>query len=105
MKSAAAERSTITVRVKFMGDLPSITGQRSLRVTLPQGGTVADLFASLSGSYGSDFTRRVFSGPARLRHTMLVFVDGENIKQRGGLAARLGDSEVEVIMLPMFGGG
>ena len=29
----------------------------------------------------------------------------ENIKQRGGLAAKLADSAVEVIMLPMFGGG
>jgi hypothetical protein len=35
---------------------------------------------------------------------MLIFADGENIKQPGGLAAELGAGDVEVIMLPMLGG-
>lgn len=105
MNLAGADRSLATVRVKFMGDLPSLTGKRNLELTLPHGSTLADLFASLSKRFGDDFSRRVFSSPSRLRHTMLVFVDGEHIKHRGGLAAVLEDSEVEVIMLPMFGGG
>ena len=63
------------------------------------------LLESLSQRYGNDFRARVFSGPTKLQHTMVIFVDGENINQHGGLAAPLGDSEVEVIMLPMFAGG
>ena len=93
------------VRVTFMGELPSIVGERSLQVALPQGATVGELLASLSRTYGDNFTSRVFCGPEKLHHTMLIFVDGENIKERGGLAATLGAGEVEVIMLPMYGGG
>ena len=105
MKAIAAVESSIAVRVRFMGDLPAVTGERNLLVSLPAGGTVAGLLESLSQRYGDDFRSRLFSGPTKLHHTMLIFVDGENIRQHGGLAAKLGDSEVEVIMLPMFGGG
>src|ERR1035437_6144777 len=99
------EQSTPDVRVTFMGELPSIIGTRSLQVALPEGATVGELLESLSKTYGDNFTCRVFSGPAKLHHTMLIFVDGEDIKERGGLAATLGTGEVEVIMLPMLGGG
>jgi molybdopterin converting factor small subunit len=99
------EQSTPDVRVTFMGELPSIIGTRSLQVALPEGATVGELLAALSARYGDAFTDRIFSGPAKLEHTMLIFVDGENIKERGGLAATLGTGEVEVIMLPMLGGG
>lgn len=95
----------LAVRVRFMGDLPAVTGQRNVLVSLPGECTVGGLLESLSQRYGDDFRSRIFNGPAKLHHTMLIFVDGENIKQHGGLAAKLGDSEVEVIMLPMFGGG
>jgi len=105
MDAIVTKQSTLAVRVTFMGELPSIIGQRSLQVALPEGATVGELLESLSKSYGNVFTDRVFCGPGKLNHTMLIFVDGEDIKQRGGLAATLGDSEVEVIMLPMFGGG
>jgi molybdopterin converting factor small subunit len=93
------------VRVSFMGELPAIIGQRSLQVALPEGATVGDLLAFLSRTYGDNFTCRVFCAPAKLHQTMLIFVDGENIKECGGLDAKLGTGEVEVLMLPMFGGG
>ncbi len=96
---------TLAVRVKFMGDLPSLIGQRELGVTLPEGATVGDLLESLSRTYGDAFTCWAFSSPGKLRHTMLIFVDGQNIKLRGGLGAQLGNSEVEVIMLPIIAGG
>lgn len=105
MAAIVTEQSTLAVRVAFMGELPSIIGQRSLQVALPEGATVGELLESLSKMYGDTFTCRVFCGPAKLHHTMLIFVDGEDIKERGGLAAKLGTGEVEVIMLPMFGGG
>ncbi len=101
----ATKQSMLTVRVKFVGDLPSLIGQRDVVVTLPEGATVGELLDSLSRTYGDAFTCWVFSAPAKLRHTMLILVDGVNIKGCGGLAAKLGDSEVEVIMLPIIAGG
>ena len=105
MKTTTSPQSSIAVRVTFMGEMVSIVGQRELLMTFPEGATVGELLASLSTTYGDAFTCRVFSGPGKLQHSMLIFVDGENIKGCGGLAATLGNSEVDVIMLPMFAGG
>ena len=99
------EEPTIDVQVRFMGDLPSVVGRRDMTVTLPRDNTVGDLMASLSESFGTAFTQRVFSGPDKLEHTIIIFVNGENIDGQGGFAARLGTGNVEVVMLPMFGGG
>lgn len=101
----ATGEPTIDVRVKFMGDLTAVIGRRNVDVTLPEGRTVGDLLTSLSDTYGDAFTSRVFSGPEKLQHTILMFVDGEDIRECGGISARLGKGQVEMIMLPMFGGG
>ncbi len=100
-----SRQPTIDVQVTFMGDLPSVVGRRDMTVTLPRDNTVGDLMASLSESFGTAFTDRVFSGPDKLEHTIFVFVNGEHIDGHGGFAARLGEGDVEVVMLPMFGGG
>ncbi len=100
-----APQPNVTVRLKFMGDLPTVIGQRSLQLEMPAGNTVRDVLASLSNTYGEAFTVRVFSSPTKLHHYILVFVDGQDIKGRGGLDAQLGSGEVDIVMLPMFGGG
>jgi len=101
----ANAQACLSVEVRFMGDLAALTGQRSTQVTLPEGSTVGDLMASLAQTYGEAFAKRVFSGPARLHHYVLLFLNGENVKQRDGLATRLTSGKAEIVMLPMFGGG
>ena len=97
--------STSGVRVKFMGDLTSLIGQRTADIPLPPESTVSDLFNALSLRYGEPFTCRVFSSPGKLQHTLVVFVNGRDIKDLEGFATPLGEGEVEVVMLPMFEGG
>jgi len=99
------ETSTVAVRVRFMGDLRAVIGKRDQTMTLPQGSTVGDLFASLCRSYGEPFVSRVFSKAGALQHYVVVFVNGKNIKEAGGLGTRLEESEIEIVMLPMFEGG
>ncbi len=104
-KATTPKEPVIDVQVRFMGDLPSVVGRRDMIVTLPRDNTVGDLLASLSKSFGAAFTSRVFARPDKLEHTVVVFVNGENIDGHGGFATRLGEGDVEVVMLPMFGGG
>ncbi|MFQ5849931.1 MAG: MoaD/ThiS family protein [Candidatus Binatia bacterium] len=99
------EGTTIAVRVKFMGDLRALLRQADLTITLPQGSTVGDLFVSLRERYGEPFACRVFSGPGTLHHYILAFLNGQNIKEVGGMDARLGEGQVEIVMLPMIEGG
>jgi hypothetical protein len=98
-------KSEPAVRINFMGDLPAVTGQRQIEVELPKGSNLGDLLAWLSNTYGEALISRVFSGPAKLQHSVLLFVDGENVKGPESFDVKLGDSEVDVVMLPMFGGG
>jgi hypothetical protein len=99
------ENEQLAINVKFMGDLRALLRRGSLTVNLPRGSTVGDLFNSLSGDYGEPFASRVFTQSGALQHYVLVFLNGQNIKDVGGLAAGLGDGEVEIMMLPMFEGG
>ena len=103
--AGTAQPATRDVSVRFMGDLPSVLGKRDIQVTMPLEATVGDLLESLSVTLGDVFRNNVFSAPGKLRHTMLIFVGEENIKNSGGLAVKLGENTIEVIMLPMFGGG
>jgi len=102
---AADGPEEFAVRVAIMGELVSLVGEREMRLALPRGATVGDLLERMAETYGEGFRSRVFSAPGRLHHTMLIFVDGEDSKQLGELAAPLGSGEVEVFMLPMIGGG
>jgi len=100
-----AAAAGIEVRVKFMGDLPAVIGARSIELSLPRDHTVKDLLAHLSATYGEAFTSRVFSSSGKLHHYILVFVDGVKVQGPAGFDQTLGKGEVDVVMLPMFGGG
>lgn len=101
------EENAIRVRVRFMGDLRAVVESRDLQISLPQGSSVGDLLGSLAERYGDPFAKWLFTGSGELHHYILIFVNGENIQDTGGLSTGLGEQEdqVEVIMLPMFEGG
>jgi hypothetical protein len=102
---APAKAAGIDVRVKFMGDLPAVIGARSIQLALPTSYTVKDLLAHLSATYGEAFTSRVFSRSGKLNHYIIVFLDGVKVQGPAGFDQTLGNGEVDVVMLPMFGGG
>lgn len=101
------ETKTVTIKLKFMGDLRAIVKNREATTTLPKGSTVKDLLTSLSNHYGEVFSSRVLNPMGNLEHYVLVFLNGKNIKDLEGLETTLGDEEgqVEFMMLPMFEGG
>lgn len=89
-----------------MGDLPAVVGERTVQLRVPAPTTVADLLTRLSRTYGEAFTSRVFQSPGKLHHYILLFVDGAKVPGNSSAWSRtLGNGEVDVIMLPMFGGG
>ncbi len=98
-------KETIAVKIKFMGDLRAVVGKRDLTMNLPQGSTIGDLLTCLSNLYGEPFSRWVFTQAGDLHHYILIFMNGRNIREAGELAVKLEESEVEIIMLPMFEGG
>lgn len=88
-----------------MGDLRALLGRRDQTLNLPEGSTVGDLVRLLCQSYGEPFISRVLSKAGTIEHYILIFLNGQNIKEVGGLAAKLDGSDVEIVMLPMFEGG
>jgi hypothetical protein len=64
------------------------------------------LLVALSQRYGEAFTSRVFQPSGKLHHYILLFVDGKKVPPNSaGWSQTLGNGEVDVVMLPMFGGG
>jgi hypothetical protein len=109
MAKSAAEKpmpDEIAVRIRFMGDLRAVVGPE-LKLFLPQGTSIGVLLTALAERYGDPFAKWLFTGSGELHHSIVVFVNGQNIHDIGGLAAGLkqqGD-QVEIVMLPMFEGG
>ena len=90
-----------------MGDLRAVVQSPELKMSLPQGSSMGDLMRSLAERYGDPFAKWIFTASGDLHHYILIFVNGENIQDVGGLTAKLGGQgdQVEIIMLPMFEGG
>ncbi|MBI4524190.1 MAG: MoaD/ThiS family protein [Deltaproteobacteria bacterium] len=88
-----------------MGDLRAVMGKPDQRMVLPRGSTVGDLIQSLCHSYGEPFVSRVLNQSGGIEHSIVIFLNGRNIKEIGGLAATLDAGDLEIIMLPMFEGG
>lgn len=99
------EADTVTVRVKFMGDLLALVGRGDLTLTLPRGSTVTDLLRSLSNSYGERFANEVFNAAGGLLPNLVIFADGKNIKALEGLDTAISNVEMEIVVLPIFEGG
>ncbi len=102
---SSMEASPINVKVRFMGDLRAVVGQPDLTMSLPAESSVGDVLTFLSHKFGGAFTHWLFNSSGRLQHYVLIFVNSQNIKDIGGLAARLEEGEMEIILLPMFEGG
>lgn len=90
-----------------MGDLRALVDSSDVKIAVARGSSVGDLLSSLAERYGDRFAKWLFTGSGDLHHYILVFVNGENIQDVGGLPARLGKQgdQVDIIMLPMFEGG
>ncbi len=97
----------IGVRVRFMGDLRAVIESGETKLSVPRGTPVGVLLRSLAEKYGDPFAKWLFTGAGDLHHSIVVFVNGENIRDIGGLSVELGrqGDQVEIIMLPMFEGG
>jgi molybdopterin converting factor small subunit len=97
----------IGVRIRFMGDLRAVVESAEVQLSLPRGTPVGYLLKSLAEKYGDPFAKWLFTGAGDLHHSIVVFLNGENIRDIGGLSVELGQQgdQVEIIMLPMFEGG
>ncbi|MGH3661848.1 MAG: ubiquitin-like small modifier protein 1 [Micromonosporaceae bacterium] len=78
-------------------------GESKLRVTLPDGATLGQLFDAVANTHPR-LERRVRDEQGRIRRYVNVFVDGEESRHIDGVAARLRDS-VEVHIIPSVAGG
>lgn len=95
----------VEMKVSFLGELCPVVGRREMRVVLPSGATLAELLASLVEKYGEAFRTRTLDAQGKLRRHIVVFINGRDAKERGGLETVLGGDDVDILMLPIFEGG
>ncbi len=94
-----------TIKVKLMGDIAGAFGKRELDVEFPHGASVGLLLKELCFQYGESFSKEIFNAAGGLMPTLLIFVNGDDIKELQGLDTPVCDNKVEVIVLPIFEGG
>jgi molybdopterin converting factor small subunit len=93
----------MTVEVVLPGVLADLAGgQKHLRVDVP-GGTLGDLLDTLAADHPL-LGRRIRDETGALRRFVNVYVDGEDARDEGALAASVRDGAV-VQVLPSVAGG
>ncbi len=97
--------SQVTVKVNFLGEIRSLLRRREIEVSLEDGSTVRDLFSDLSANLGNTFARQVFITEGTLYPHVSIFVNGSDVKGQAGLETKLTGGEVDVLILPTYGGG
>lgn len=88
--------------VCFFASLRTLTQVREIAWDEPTP-TVGRLLEGLADRYGPEFRRWVFEGTA-LSESVVVLVNGGDIRHQAGLATPLGPTDV-VAILPMMAGG
>ncbi|MEM3030197.1 MAG: MoaD family protein [Candidatus Micrarchaeia archaeon] len=90
------------IRVRFSSALKPQTGEAE--TTLPKAGSVGEVLALLVKKYGEGFQKRVFDESGSVRRFINIYVNGEDIRFKNGLASRLKAGD-EVLILPAVSGG
>lgn len=97
--------SQVSIKVNFLGEIRSLLKRRDLETSLAEGSTVRDLLAELSEKLGAAFARQVFVTEGAVYPHVSIFVNGTDIKNLQGLETSLTGGEVDVLILPTYGGG
>ena len=93
----------MTVQVVLPGALADLAGGSKHLDVDPAGGTLADLLDVLAARHPL-LGRRLRDETGRVRRFVNVYVDGEDVRWRGGLSAAVPDGAV-VQVLPSVAGG
>lgn len=98
-----ADRAQVEVRLKLLGPLGRLAGQRESTVSVAEGATVLDLLTALADRCGPAFAAAVFRAPGAPHTHLRVFLDDDDAEVDAPLrgAAR----GVTLMVLPVFEGG
>jgi sulfur-carrier protein len=91
-------------RLVVPGSLRQFTdGESTIELALPDGASLADLLEALSAAKPA-LARRLRDEQGDLRRYVNIYVDGEDARRSGGLAAPV-PAGAEVLVLPSVAGG
>jgi len=99
---------TVPVTVKFYGVIRDVVDGPQLETQMPQGSTVKDLLAFLSGRYGAPFAERVMTSQGGLKTYVRVFINNQEVDSNNltrPLITEGQTTEAMVYVLPMSTGG
>jgi molybdopterin synthase sulfur carrier subunit len=93
----------VSVQVLLPGVLAALAGGEKHLDVAPAGDTLADLLDALAAEHPL-LGRRIRDETGRVRRFVNVYVDGDDVRFEGGLAAKVRDG-AEVHVLPSVAGG
>lgn len=96
---------TFEVKVSFLGDLRSVAARREMRVVLSTGATLAELLGGLVEECGEAFRSQTLDAQGQLLRHIIIFINGRDAKERGGMQTVLQGEDIDILMLPVFDGG
>ena len=94
--------ATRAMVIRFFANMRNITGVKEIEWGEPTP-TLGDLLHALSERYGPQFRSWVLEGE-NLGSSVMVVIDGDDVRHQGGIDRRLAPTDV-VSILPIMAGG
>jgi len=91
------------VSVKLFGEFREAAGSERVELEMGQGATVGDVLAELSRRW-PEVGKRLFDAEGKVQAYLHVFLNGENVDAKDGLATPVGEGGA-VTFFPPVGGG
>ena len=89
--------------VKIFATLRQYAGKKEVEVPLDAGDTVGNVMVKLTAEYPA-LGQQILDGDGNLQSSIIVLLNGRNIKFLDGLESTLQESD-RIALLPLVGGG
>jgi len=94
------------IRLKLMGPLARLAGEREASLLVDEDATVYDLLGRLAERYGAEFGDAIFRAPGQVHTHLRAFLDEQDATLDDRIARDDGTSPcVAVLIVPGFEGG
>ena len=92
-------KSSVKVKLLFMGELKRWAGRREMEIELPQGSTIQTLAAKLFSVCAPEFALRAMTKEGSIQSHVSVFVNGVQAGELEGAHSILTGGQVELMLL------
>ncbi|MHA1977764.1 MAG: ubiquitin-like small modifier protein 1 [Candidatus Hodarchaeales archaeon] len=100
---SSGKKQSFTVTARFFGSFKQVTQKRDFVLTLPKGGTIANLLGKVIGNFPR-LHGLLLDTNLQLGSWVVILINGRNMSLFNGIETQLREGDIIAIFPPVAGG-